>query len=80
MRLFRVDAMEGKEIGQQFAVVAPDPDTAMRLIAAYKPDRPYTSFRISGVKPGSEEEGPARVIGPSGTSEHLSWEEFETPA
>jgi hypothetical protein len=79
MKLFRVDAMQGKAIGQQFAVAAPDPETAVRLITDYKPDRPYTSFRVSGVKPG-EEEGPARVIGPSGSSEHLSWEEFGTPA
>ena len=79
MKLFRVDAMQGKEIGQQFAVAAPDPDTAVRLAAEYRPDRRYSSFKISGVKPG-EEDGPARVIGPSGSSEHLSWEEFGTPA
>jgi hypothetical protein len=79
MRLFRIDAMQGKEIGQQFAVAAPDAETAMRLIQEWKPDRDYTGFRISGVKPG-EEDGPARVVGPSGSSEQLSWEEFEAPA
>jgi hypothetical protein len=77
--MFRIDAMHGKEIGQQFAVVAPDPETAARLIREWKPRRDYTGFRISGVKPG-EEDGPARVVGPSGSSEQLSWEEFTAPA
>jgi hypothetical protein len=77
MKLFRIDAMQGKEVGQQFAVVAPDPATAARLIREWKPDRPYTGFTVSGVKPG-EEDGPARVVGPSGSSEELSWEEFKS--
>jgi hypothetical protein len=51
----------------------------MRLIEEWKPERDYTGFRISGIKPG-EEDGPARVVGPSGSSEQLSWEEFKAPA
>jgi hypothetical protein len=69
MKLFKIDALEGNEVGQQFSVAAPDEQTAIRLAADYRPDRPYTAFRCSGVDEDENVSGPPRVIGPSGTSE-----------
>ncbi|HEY0526215.1 MAG TPA: hypothetical protein VGD08_22670 [Stellaceae bacterium] len=69
MKLFKIDALEGHEVGQQFSVVAPDEQSAIRLAANYRQDRHYTAFRCSGVNDEEDVPGPERVIGPSGTSE-----------
>jgi len=69
MTLFQIDALDGNEVGRQFSVAAPDEQTAIRLAADYRPDRPCTAFRCSGVDEAENVAGPPRVVGPSGMSE-----------